>query len=176
MITREQKESVVAGMRDRFSRAQAVFIAENAGLTAEQMMQFRRNIRSASGVAQVAKNTLAQRAMKDSPFEVLGEGLSGPLIYGAAEDAAAVAKVFSDTAKDNEKFIIRGGALAEGVLLDAAAVAKLASIPPRAQLLAMLASAMQAPMSGLVRTLNEVPSRMVRSLAALRDQKSGGDS
>lgn len=175
MIDKDQKETIVAEVRARFLTSPAVFVAENAGLTAAQMTAFRRDIRAGDGSAQIVKNTLVKRAISDGPFAVLDELLTGPLIFGAAADISATAKVFAETAKKNSKFIIRGGALAEGVRLSAADIGRLAAIPPRPQLLAILLGTMKAPISGFVRTLNEVPARFVRTLAAVRDQKSGGE-
>lgn len=175
MIDRDKKETIVAEVRARFLTSPAVFVAENGGLSAAQMTAFRRDIRAGEGRAQVVKNTLAKRAIAGGPFAALDEFLSGPLIFGAAADVAATAKVFAETAKANDKFIIRGGALAEGVLLSAADIGRLAAIPPRPRLMAMLLGTMKAPVGGFARTLNEIPARFVRTLAAVREQKSGGE-
>lgn len=172
MISRDKKEAVIAEVKSRFDTAAAVFIAENGGMTAAEMAALRRQIRAGGGRVQIIKNTLAKRAVSGGKYEGLGGMLSGALIYGDAEDPAAAAKIFADTAKANEKFILRGGALAEGVLLDAAAVSRLAAIPGRPQLLSSLLGAMQAPVSAFVRTLNEVPARFVRTVAAVRDSKT----
>lgn len=174
MIDKERKKTIVGEAKDRFLASAGVLIAENGGLSAAQMAALRREISEADGCAQVIKNTLVKRAIADGPLALLDEFLSGPLIFGTATDAAAAARVFSRIAKENEKFIIRGGALAEGVRLSAADIGRLASIPPRPQLLATLLRTMQGPAGGLARTLHEVPSRFVRTLAAVRDQKSGG--
>ena len=173
MIGKDRKNTIVAEARERFMASSAVFIAENAGLSAAQMTTFRREIREGDGRAQVIKNTLVKRAIADSPYSPLETFLSGPLIFGTATDIAATAKVFAQTAKNNERFVIRGGALADGVVLSAADIGRLASIPPRPELLATLLRTMQAPVSGFARTLNEIPSRFVRLLAAVRDQKAG---
>ena len=172
MISRDKKEAVVAEVKSRFDAAAAVFIAENGGLTAAEMAALRREVKAGGGCVRVIKNTLAKRAVAGGKYELLGGMLSGALIYGDAEDPAAAAKVFSNTAKANGKFILRGGALAEGVLLDAAAITRLAAIPGRPQLLAALLGAMQAPVGAFVRTLNEIPARFVRTVAAVRDGRS----
>ena len=174
MISRDKKEAIVAEVNARFCAAQAILIAENGGLSAAQIAQFRHDVKSGGGQAQVIKNTLAKRALAGSPFASLGDSLSGPLIFAAAEDATVTAKTFAETAKANDKFIIRGGGLAEGVLLDAAAIGRLAAIPPRAQLLSNLLNVMQSPLNNFVRTLHEVPSRFVRVLSAIHQQR--GDS
>lgn len=172
MISRDKKEAVVAEVKSRFDSAAAVLLAENGGLAADEMAALRREMKAGGGRVRVIKNTLAKRAVAGGKYELLDGMLSGALIYGDSEDPAAAAKVFFNTAKANEKFILRGGALAEGVLLDAAAVARLAAIPGRPQLLSALLGAMRAPSVSFVRTLNEVPARFVRILAAVRDGKA----
>jgi large subunit ribosomal protein L10 len=94
----------------------------------------------------------------------------GPLAYGIGADPVAVAKVLSDFAKGNEKFVITGGAM-PGQMMSAKQITALASLPSRNELIAKLMGTMQAPIAKFVRTLNEVPSRFVRTLAAVRDAK-----
>jgi large subunit ribosomal protein L10 len=57
-------------------------------------------------------------------------------------------------------------------LLDAGAIQALAKLPSRDELLAILVGTMNAPIIKLVRTLNEIPSKFVRVLAAVRDSRS----
>ena len=176
MISRDKKETIVASTKARLAASQALLIAENGGLSVAEMTTFREELKSQGGQAQIVKNTLVKLAMEGSPYSPLGESLSGPLIFGTSEDPATLAKVFSNTAKGNEKFIIRGGALAEGLILNPADVGRLAAIPGRHQLMGMLVTTMAAPISGFMRTLNEVPSGFVRVLAAVLAQKTDKDA
>jgi large subunit ribosomal protein L10 len=91
-------------------------------------------------------------------------------MYGIATDPVAGAKVMSEFAKDNEHFVIKAGAM-PGSLMSAKDVKALALLPSRDELLAKLAGTLQAPIAKLVRTMNEVPGRFVRTLAAVRDAK-----
>jgi large subunit ribosomal protein L10 len=97
--------------------------------------------------------------------------MAGPLMYGIAQDPVAGAKVLAAFAKDNEKFVIKGGVMANA-LMSAKDVKTLATMPSREELLAMLVGTMQAPVVKFVRTLNEVPGRFVRTLAAVRDAQA----
>ena len=108
--------------------------------------------------------------MKDKPFEKLADQMIGPLVYGISSDPVAAAKVLHEFAKANDKFVIKAGAMPNAVI-SATEVAALANMPSREQLLSMLLGTMQAPVAKFVQTLNEVPSRFVRTLAAVRDQK-----
>ena len=94
----------------------------------------------------------------------------GPLAYGIGTDPVAVAKVLSDFAKGNEKFVIAGGSM-PGQVMSAKDIAALATLPSREELLAKLLGTMQAPIAKLVRTMNEVPAKFVRTLAAVKDAK-----
>ena len=116
------------------------------------------------------KNTLARRAVKGTPFEKLSEQMVGPLIYGISQDPVAGAKVLAAFAKDNEKLVIRGGAM-PNLLMSVKDVKALAALPSREELLAMLMGTMQAPVTKLVRTMHEVPGKFVRTLAAVRDAR-----
>jgi large subunit ribosomal protein L10 len=119
----------------------------------------------------VLKNTLVRRAVADTPFSELAGKMSGPLTYGMGSDPVAVAKVINDFAKGNDKFVIRAGAMPNAVM-SASDITALASLPSREELLAKLMGTMQAPITKFVQTLNEVPSRFVRTLAAVRDKQA----
>ena len=162
----EQKQAVVAEIAAQLAKAQAVIVAENRGLPVEVVTSLRAKARKSGLVLRVLKNTLARRAVKGTPFEKLTEQMSGPLMYGIAQDPVAGAKVLSEFAKDNELFVIKGGAMAD-TLMSVKDVKALATMPSREQLLAKLAGTLQAPIVKLVRTMNEVPGRFVRTLAAV---------
>jgi len=118
----------------------------------------------------VMKNTLARRAVAETPFKGLSEKMVGPLAYGISSDPVVVAKVLQEFAREHEKFVIRAGAM-RNVVMTPKDVAELAKMPSRQELLGMLLGTMQAPIAKFVRTLNEVPGKFVRTVAALRDQK-----
>jgi large subunit ribosomal protein L10 len=94
----------------------------------------------------------------------------GPLMYGISQDPVAGAKTLSEFAKDNEKFVIKGGSMPNS-LMSPADIKALATMPSRDELIATLLGTMQAPVAKFVRTMNEVPTGFVRALAAVRDQK-----
>jgi large subunit ribosomal protein L10 len=166
----EQKKAVVAEISAQVANAQAIVVAEYRGLEVGNMTDLRREARKSGVYLRVLKNTLARRAVSGTPFEKLAEQMTGPLIYGISSDPVASAKVLDTFAKTNDKLVIRGGAMPNAVI-SAKEVKALASMPSREELIARLLGTMQAPIAQLARTLNEVPSRFVRTLAAIRDAR-----
>lgn len=166
----EQKKAVVAEVGAKVAAAQSIVLAEFRGVDVGQMTRLRAKARAEGVYFRVLRNTLARRAVHETPFAGLADQMTGPLAYGISTDPVAAAKVMHEYAKTNDKFVIRGGAL-PNVVMDSKAVAQLATMPSREELLAKLLGTMQAPITQFVRTLNEVPSRFVRALAAVRDQK-----
>ena len=166
----QEKQAVVAEVAKQVAGAQAIVMAENRGMPVEQMTQLRAKARASGVYFRVVKNTLVRRAVADTPFANLADKMVGPLAYGIGSDPVAVAKVLSDFAKANEKFVIAGGAM-PGQVMSAADISALASLPSREELLAKLLGTMQAPVAKLVRTMNEVPSKFVRTVAAVRDAR-----
>ena len=166
----EQKQAVVAEIAAQLAKAQAVIVAENRGLPVEAVTGLRARARKAGLYLRVLKNTLARRAVKGTPSEKLAEQMYGPLMYGIAQDPVAGAKVLAEFAKDNELFVIKGGAM-PNVVMSTKDVKALATMPSREELLAMLVGTLQAPIVKLVRTMNEVPGRFVRTLAAVQAAK-----
>ncbi len=166
----ESKKALVAEISAQLSGAQAVVLAEYRGLPVAGMTELRARARQSGVYLRVLKNTLARRAVADTPFAGLAEHMVGPLAYGISADPVAVAKVLNEFAKANEAFVIKAGAMANYVMT-AKDVTSLASMPSREELIARLMGTMQAPIAKLVRTMNEVPTGIVRAVAALRDQK-----
>jgi large subunit ribosomal protein L10 len=166
----EEKKAVVAEINEQVSKAQSIILAEYRGLEVGDMTQLRAQARKSGVYLRVLKNTLARRAVDGTPFSGLANAMVGPLVFGISADPVAAAKVLSDFAKANEKFVIKAGGMPNQVM-DAKGIQVLATMPSREELLAKLLGTMQAPITKFVRTLNEVPTGFVRGLAAVRDQK-----
>jgi large subunit ribosomal protein L10 len=166
----EQKQAVVAEVSKQLATAQAVILAEYRSIPVKDMTELRRKARGSGVYLRVLKNTLARRAVADTPFKGLSDKMVGPLAYGISSDPVAAAKVLHEFAREHEKFVIRAGAM-PNVVMTAREVADLAKLPGRQELLAKLVATMQAPIAKFVRTLNEVPGKFARTLAAVRDQK-----
>jgi large subunit ribosomal protein L10 len=166
----EGKKEVVAEFSARLAKAQTIVLAEYRGLPVGKITQLRAKARASGVYLRVLKNTLARRAVQGTPFEKLADQMVGPLAYGVSDDPVAAAKVLHAYAKENDKLVIKGGAMPNQVM-SAKDIGNLAALPGREELLAMLMGTMQAPVAKFVQTLNEVPGRFVRTLAAVRDQK-----
>jgi large subunit ribosomal protein L10 len=165
-----EKQAVVAEVLEQVSKAQTIVVAEYRGLEVGKINALRKQARESGVYLRVLKNTLARRAVEGTPFAALADKLVGPLIYGISIDPVAAAKVLNGFAKDNDKLVIKAGAMANYVM-DVNSVKALATMPSREELLSKLLGTMQAPITQFVRTLNEVPTKFVRGLAAVRDAK-----
>lgn len=166
----EQKQAVVSEVSAQLAKAQAVILAEYRGLGVARVTELRNRARQSGIYLRVLKNTLARRAVQGTAFEKLTDQMAGPLIYGIAQDPVAGAKVLAQFSKENELLVIKAGAMPNN-LMSAQDVKMLATMPSREELLARLLGTLQAPIAKLARTLNEVPGRFARTLAALRDRK-----
>ncbi|WVN41734.1 50S ribosomal protein L10 [beta proteobacterium MWH-UniP1] len=169
-LNREAKAVVIDEVSAQVATAQSIILAEYRGLDVANITELRKRARGAGVYLRVLKNTLVRRAVAGTPFEMLANNMVGPLIYGISKDPVAAAKVMNDFAKGNEVFVIKAGAM-PNYLMDAAGVKALASMPSRDELLSTLLGTMQAPVAKFVRTLNEVPSKFVRTVAALKTQR-----
>ena len=145
-LNRSEKQAVIDEVTALAAKAQTLVIAEYRGITVADMTKLRSAARSSGVELSVLKNTLARRAVAGSQFEVAGDKMTGPLIYGFSVDAVAAAKVVADFAKTNDKLVIRGGAFA-GKALDVNGVKQLANIPSKEVLLAQLCGLLMSPIS-----------------------------
>lgn len=166
----DQKKQVVEDVSAVVGNAQATVIAEYRGLTVEQMKTLRREAYDNNVYVRVIKNTLLRRAVQETDHACLDEHLVGPLAFAASEDPVAVAKVLNKYAKEYDALKIKGGSM-NGSLLNEGEIKALAQLPSRDELLAKLMGTMQAPVAKFVQTLNEVPTKFARGLAAVRDAK-----
>lgn len=170
-IRLEDKKAIVADVNETASNALSLVIADSRGVSVAKMDALRKLARENSVRLQVVRNTLAKRAIVGTDFECVSEALVGPSIFGfSMEDPGAAARLFKDFAKENEKFEVKVLSVG-GKLLPATQIDALAKLPTRDQALASLMSVMIAPVTKLARTFNEVPSKVTRAVAAVRDQK-----
>ncbi|HRD35728.1 MAG TPA: 50S ribosomal protein L10 [Rhodocyclaceae bacterium] len=166
----DDKKAVVAEVAAELATAQVVIVAEYRGLEVGQVTALRAKARESGVYLRVLKNTLVRRAVAGTPFEGLAAQMVGPLIYGISADPVAPAKVIAEFSKTHDKLVVKAGAM-HNYVMDAEGVKALASMPSREQLLATLLGTLQAPVTKFVQTLNEVPGKFVRTVAALRDSK-----
>jgi large subunit ribosomal protein L10 len=170
-LSLEEKKAVVSEVAEVAAVAHSAVGAEYRGLSVEQMSELRAKARESGVYLRVVKNTLARRAVEGTEFECLQEGLTGPLVLAfSREEPGAAARLVKDFAKQHNKLVPRLVAFG-GERLDAADLDRLANIPTREQALSLLMAVMKAPVEKLARTLNEVPGKLVRTVAAVRDQK-----
>lgn len=170
-IRLEDKKAIVADVNETAVNALSLVIADARGVSVGKMDALRKLARENNVRLQVVRNTLARRAVEGTEFECVKDVLSGPSIFGfSMEDPGAAARLFKDFAKDNASFEIKGLSLG-GEMLDASRLDVLATLPTHDQALSMLMSVMLAPVTKLTRTFNEVPSKVTRVVAAVRDQK-----
>lgn len=155
-----EKKAVVAEVAEQVSSAQAIVLAEYRGIGVASMTVLRAQARKSGVYLRVLKNSLVRRAVDGTPFSALADDMTGPLVFGISTDPVSAAKVMNDFAKANDKFVIKSGAMPNKVM-DVAGVQALASMLSREELLAKFA-----------RTLNEVPTKFARAIAAIRDAKA----
>jgi large subunit ribosomal protein L10 len=167
----EQKKAVVAEVAEAAKVAHSAIAAEYRGLTVEEMTDLRAKARAGGVVLKVAKNTLVRRAVEGTDYECMSESLTGPLLYAfSMEDPGAAARLVKDYAKEHEHLIAKLVAVG-GQLYEASELERLSKLPTYDQAIAILMGVMKAPIEKFVRTLNEPHSKLVRTLAAVRDAK-----
>ena len=170
-LTLEEKMAVVAEVSEVAKGAFSAVAAVYSGVTVEEMTDLRAKAREDNVYLRVVKNTLARRALENTDFECMSERLTGPLILAfSQEDPGAAARVAKDFAKENDKFEVTMLSVG-GELLEPSDIDKLAKLPTRDQAISMLMAVMLAPTEKFVRTLNAVPTKLVRTVAAISDQK-----
>ena len=170
-IRLEDKQQIVSEVNQAASSALSAVLADYRGVSVEDMTALRNNARENKVYLRVVRNTLLKRAVADTEFECIQEVLVGPTVLALSqEDPGAAARVLKDFSKENDDFEIKALSVG-GQLMDASQIDVLAKLPTLDQARSMLMSVMLAPVTKLARTMNEVPSKVTRAVAAVRDQK-----
>ena len=171
-LSLSEKQAIVAEVAVVAKDAHSAVVAEYAGLESNDMNDLRAKARAGGVYLRVVKNSLAKRAIEGTDYECLSETLVGPMIIAfSQEDPGCAARVLKDYAKANDKLVVKALSVS-GQLLAASELDRLASLPTKDQAISMLMSVMQAPVTKLARTLNEVPGKLVRTVAAVKDAKA----
>jgi large subunit ribosomal protein L7/L12 len=175
-MKKEEKATAVAELTEKFGRARLAIITESIGLPVNQVTELRKQLRNAKAEYKVMKNTLAIRAAGGTALSGLKSHLKGPTgVVIGYDDPVLPTKILRDfisAEKREEKIKITLGVL-EGKVVQPAELAAVAKLPKKEVLIAMLLSAMQGPIRGVVYTLNAVLTKFVRVIAAIQDKRKG---
>ena len=167
----EDKRAIVVSVNAAAAEALSAVVADYRGLSVSEMTALRVKARETGVYLKVVRNTLAKRAVEGTEYECLSDSLVGPTILAFSQaDPGAAARLIKDFAKDHDALEVKALAVG-GVAYGAKDIDVLAKLPTRDEALAQLMSVMQAPVAKFVRTLNEVPGKFVRTVAAVKDKK-----
>ena len=170
-LTLADKKKIVSDVAAVAADAHSAVAAEYRGLTVDELTELRVKARETGVYLRVVKNNLARIAVADTDFACMSDDFVGPLILAfSMEDPGSAARLLKDFAKEHDKLEVTMLSVG-GELLAASDIDRLATLPTRDQALAILAGTLRAPVEKLVRTMNEVPGKLVRTVAAVREQK-----
>ena len=164
-MDRSGKQKLVSEIKETLSDAQLVVITQQSGLTVAEVSDLRRKMRAAGAGYKVAKNRLAQLALKGTKYEGLEKLLKGPTAIAFSSDPIAAAKVAVTFAKGNEKLKIVGGSMGADVL-GPDAVKALATLPSLDELRGMLLGLLQTPATRVATILQAPAGQLARVFGA----------
>ena len=165
-MEKSEKEVMIKELNEKFARARTAIVAEFSKLNVETVTRLRKKLRDSGVDYKVLKNTLAKRAAKGTPVEVVSDDFTGPVAIAIGyDDVVAPAKILQEFIKDLETIKVRS-AVVEGKKVNAAGVAALAKMPGLPELRARILGMLNQPAGKLVRTLAEPGSRLARLIKA----------
>ena len=170
-LARNDKERIVSEVKEVASKASSLVISDARGLKVSELTEIRRKATDAGIHIQVIKNSLAKLAFDGTDFGCTNEVLSGPSLFAFSfDEPGAAAKLLKTYAKNYEALEIKALSV-ECQLLTGDQVDILANLPSREEAYGLIANVLQAPITKFATLLNEVPSKLARVLAAVRDKK-----
>jgi len=169
----DQKREAVGRIKESIATARDIIFTDYRGLTVAQITDLRGKLRGSRTVYKVVKNDYARIAMSQLGLPDASALLAGPTAVALVPtDVGPAAKVLLDFTKESPLQV--KGAIVGGRLFGAKDVEALSRLPGRETLLAMLMGTMKAPLQNLVYVINGVPSKLVRTLAAVAEKKKAG--
>ena len=168
-VDRAQKEQLVGELGQIFESSGVVVVSHYAGLTVANMQDLRAKASDAGAAVRVAKNRLAKIALNDKPCASIADLLTGMTVLTFSEDPVAAAKVAEDFSKDNDNFVILGGAMGENAL-DRAGVTAVSKMPSRDELIATIAGMLGAPASNIAGSIGAPASSIASILSTVEDK------
>lgn len=160
-MDRSEKREQVEALISVFSKTEVVVVTQNAGLTVAEVTDLRRQMSAAGASFKVAKNRLARLALEGTRYKPLADLFKGPTAIAYSDDPVSAAKVVSDYAKKNEKFVILGGAMGDTVL-NPKAVTALASLPSLDELRGKIVGLLVAPATKIARVVQAPAAQLAR--------------
>ena len=173
-MQKSEKAELISELHQEFGRSPHAILVDFRGLSVPAVTEFRRKIRQAGSRYRVVKNSLALRALKDTPLEGLGpkfESTTGVAYTGS--DPVILAKVLVDFARDHPQLVVKAGVVSGSQMLDAAGVKALSAMPSLPEMRSRLLGLMQAPAARLVRLLNMPATQLARVLKAHQEKEEG---
>jgi large subunit ribosomal protein L10 len=162
---------VVDELGQIFESSGVVVVARYEGMTVAEMQDLRAAMRAVGGSVRVAKNRLAKIALDGKPCASIGKLLMGMTVLAYSEDPVAAAKVTDKYAKENEKFVILGGAMGSSAL-DPAGVKAVASLPSREELIAQVVACIGAPASNLAGAIGAPAANIAGILSTIEERQA----
>jgi len=170
-MLRSEKETLIAELNDKFTRAKSVVVSEFHKVDVETVNALRAKLRAGNVEWKVLKNTLAKRAAKGTTLEQVSDDFVGPVALALSyDDVVAPAKILMDFIKNKETIKVKSGVV-DGKKADAASIEALAKLPGLNELRAMILNMINQPATKLVRTIKEPGSALARVLQARADQQ-----
>ena len=157
MLNRAKKAEIISELKDGFENANAVFLTNMIGLTANDGVELRKKLRETDAKISVTRNTLFSKAAVGTVCEEMVKDLKGPHAVAFAHgDAAAVAKALKEAGESFDEIVSLKAGILKGQSLSKADLVQLASLPGKDQMVATLLATFNAPIGAFVRVLNAI--------------------
>ena len=171
--TRTQKEEQVVKLTEKLGRAKALVFTDYKGLNMKQLSGLRDQLREVNSEFTITKNTLLERALSASSFQLPTSSLGGPTAtLFAYDDEISPIKILVKALKDAALGKVKSGFLGS-LTLDEAKILQLATLPSKDELRAKTVGVLVAPLQGIVSVLQGNLRNLVYALSEIQKTKGG---
>lgn len=172
-MTREDKNQAIDVLTEKLNANNIFYIADIAGLDAENSSNLRRTCFKSDVQLEVVKNTLLRKALEkaEGEYAELYDTLKGNTSIMFSTVGNAPAKIIKDFRKKSDKPLLKGAFVEEAIFIGDENLDALVAIKSKEELLGEIVSLLQSPaknvvsalqssggtIAGIVKTLSEKP-------------------
>ena len=169
IVDRTEKAELVKSLTEAFKSSEVIVVAHYTGLSVAELEELRVSMKTAGGQVKVAKNRLAKLALKQADVADVSDLFTGPTLVAYSDDPVTAPKIAANFAKENNKFVILGGAMGS-TELDVNGVKTLASLPSLDELRGKIAGLLTQPAAKIAMVVQAPGGQVARVISAYSEK------
>ena len=172
-MNKKEKNELIDVLNNMLDENKNFYLADIAGLTAEESSSLRRLCYKQNVTIQVVKNTLLKKALdkNSTDFTQLDDILKGNTSLMFAEEAKAPASVIKTFRKKSDKPILKAAHIEEEFYIGDNNLSMLSELKSKNELIGDIITLLQSPAKNVISSLQSSTNKLSGIVKALSEKK-----